>query len=243
MALDPTLDELRHLRELEKVLISKRLFFKKITIMHGKGEFPKIKGSICNIPVEAANICNILPRSVVSNGLIVVKLKRDLKYRGRVYFEPVRPHIIYQALTYLKLHNIYYKDISIAKGLSSEDMFKFSDTVKIQGETESVTEKNISNGKEMAENVNYNRSETEFSSVGDPLNMYRTASDETTLVSEIPNIINEENVTIAPVQGKIPVSILRDEFCEEQEFLHLLPKGKFGYNVALRYSIKPCSVL
>ena len=44
----------------------------------------------------------------------------------------------------------------------------------------------------MAENVNYNRSETEFASVEDPLNMYRTASDETTLVSEIPNIINED---------------------------------------------------
>ena len=131
MALDPIPDELRHLRKLEKVVISKRLFFKKITVMHGKGEFSKIKGSICNIPVEAANICNILPRPVVSNGLIVVKLKRDLKYRGHVYFEPVRAHIIYQALIYLKLHNKYYKDISIAKGLSSEDMFKFSDIVEI----------------------------------------------------------------------------------------------------------------
>ena len=91
----------------------------------------------------------------------------------------------------------------------------------------------------MAENVNYNRNETEFASVEDPLNMYRTASDETTLVSEIPNIINEENVTIAPSQGKIPVSILRDELCEEQEFLHLLPNGKFGYNVPPDIPLSP----
>ena len=28
--------------------------------MHGKDEFSKNKGSICNIPIEAANICNIL---------------------------------------------------------------------------------------------------------------------------------------------------------------------------------------
>ena len=54
--------------------------------MHGKGEFSKIKESICNIPVEVANVCNFLPRTSVSNGLIVVKLKRDLKYRGHVYF-------------------------------------------------------------------------------------------------------------------------------------------------------------
>ena len=49
--------------------------------MHGKVEFAKIKDSICNIPIEAANICNILPRSADSNGLIVVKSKRNLKYK------------------------------------------------------------------------------------------------------------------------------------------------------------------
>ena len=82
-------------------------------------------------------------------------------------------------------------------------LFKFSDIIEIQGETESVAEKNISDGKEITENVNYNRSETEFASVEDPLNMYTAASNETTLVSEIPNIINEDNVIIASGQGKI----------------------------------------
>ena len=79
-------------------------------------------------------------------------------------------------------------------------MFKFSDIVEIQGETESITETNISDGKEATENTNYNRSETEFASIEDPLNMYRTASNQTTLMSEIPNMINEENARkiIAP---------------------------------------------
>ena len=76
--------------------------------MHGKGEFFKIKEGICNIPIESGNICNILPRPAACNGLIVV-LKRDLKYRGHVQFEPVRPHIIYQALTHLKLYNKFMK--------------------------------------------------------------------------------------------------------------------------------------
>ena len=38
-----------------------------------KGNFAKIKGSLCNIPIEAANICNILSRPADSNELIVVK--------------------------------------------------------------------------------------------------------------------------------------------------------------------------
>ena len=65
MALDPVPDGLRHLRELENVLISKIILFNKIRLMHGKGEFSRIKGSIGNIPTKAANICSILPRPLV----------------------------------------------------------------------------------------------------------------------------------------------------------------------------------
>ena len=61
---------------------------------------------------------------------------------GHVYFEPVRPHSIYQTLTYLKSHNKYYEDISIGKGLSNKGM-SFSDNVESQGKIESATDKNI----------------------------------------------------------------------------------------------------
>ena len=75
-------------------------------------------------------------------------------------------------------------------------MFKFSDIVEIEGQSECVTGKYVSDKKEMTENIN-GRSETQFALVEDPLNMHRTASNETNLVSEILNIINEETV-IAP---------------------------------------------
>ena len=53
-------------KKTRKVLIFERILFHKVTIMHGKGKFCRIKGSICNVPAEAANICNILPRPAVS---------------------------------------------------------------------------------------------------------------------------------------------------------------------------------
>ena len=53
MAFDPIPDQLKYFKKLEKVLSSKRILFKKIATMHGKGEFSKIKGGICNIPIEA----------------------------------------------------------------------------------------------------------------------------------------------------------------------------------------------
>ena len=234
MALSPIPDFLKDLKKLEEVLISKRILFKKIAMMHGKGQFSKIKGIICNIPIEVANVYNTLPRPSVSNGLMVVKLTRDHKYRSHAYFEAVRPHVIYQALIYLKSHNKFYEDISIAKGLSSEDMLKFSDFVEMQGGTEKGTAEIICNAKE-----NVNETETEYASVEDPLNIHRTASNETTLVSDIPNIVNNENIIFAPSQEKTPVSVLIDEFCGEQTFPYLLPTGKFGYNAPRDIPISP----
>ena len=98
-------------KEKEKLLISRMVLIKKIALMHEKCKLSKIKGSICNIPIKAANICSILPRPTFSNGLIVVTLKRDLKYKRHVYFEPATPHTVYQALTYLKSYNKFYEDI------------------------------------------------------------------------------------------------------------------------------------
>ena len=69
MALYPIPDELKILKKLEKLLISERILFKKIAIIHGKGEFSKVMGSICNILTETANIyCNTLTKPAVSNG-------------------------------------------------------------------------------------------------------------------------------------------------------------------------------
>ena len=47
-----------------------------------------------------------------------------------------------------------------------------------------------------------NNTKKEYASVEDLLGMHRTTSNETALISQIPNIINEENVIIAPEQEK-----------------------------------------
>ena len=59
MAVDPIPNQLKDFKKSEKFLISKRTLFKKIATMHEKGGFSKTKGSICNVPIETANLCNI----------------------------------------------------------------------------------------------------------------------------------------------------------------------------------------
>ena len=64
------------LNRLERILIARRMLFKKVTIMP-KGQFPKLKGAICNIPIDRSDITNVLPHGTDSSGLIMVKLKRS----------------------------------------------------------------------------------------------------------------------------------------------------------------------
>ena len=77
-------NEFRDLLRLERVLVAKRILFKKVTVMP-KGESPKVKGSIRNIHIsEIDNNCNSLPKPADSNGVIIVKHKRKAAYRGHV---------------------------------------------------------------------------------------------------------------------------------------------------------------
>ena len=79
-------DDIPCLNKLESAIIGKRILFSKIIIMP-KGQFPKIKGTIYNVPIKGDTICNTLPRGIDSNWLILLKLKRKLSYFGHVLFE------------------------------------------------------------------------------------------------------------------------------------------------------------
>ena len=74
-------DDLANLNRLEKAILSRRILFKKVTIMP-KGQMPKIKGSICNVPIDTATVANTLPQGANSNDIVMIKLKRKLVYRG-----------------------------------------------------------------------------------------------------------------------------------------------------------------
>ena len=52
--------ESKNLSNLKRMLISRRLLFKKVKIMP-KGCFPKLKDAIYNVPTETNDIVNVLP--------------------------------------------------------------------------------------------------------------------------------------------------------------------------------------
>ena len=209
-------EQISHLKRLERILVSQRILFKKVLIMHGKGEFAKIKGSICNVPIETSDICKVLPRPADGNGLILVKHKRHLKDRGHVIFEPVRPTVVYGAIQFLKDHNKFYSDVLVNEDLSSDEMIKFLD-------------------EEQSENVVECSEEEEH----DTFHNHCTRRNETALISEVPNTVENENLIVAPGQGKSPISVFNDKFGEELAFPYLFPDGKFGYKVERDIPISP----
>ena len=105
--------------------MSKSILFKKVVIMPA-GPAPKIKRTICNVQVEdAERYCNTVPRPADSNGLVIVKLKRKLKHRGHLLFEPVRLEFVWSFLNYLKHNNQLYNSIDINLNNIPQSMLQF----------------------------------------------------------------------------------------------------------------------
>ena len=69
-----------------------------------KGQSPKMKGAICNVPIEAADICNVLPRGMDNNGVVRVALKKKM---SNVYFQHVRPDFITEILVFKRTQTLF----------------------------------------------------------------------------------------------------------------------------------------
>ena len=81
MYVDEIPTKLSSLEKLQQIEIA----LEKIVVMH-KGQQRKIKGAICNVPVEYDQTCNQLPHLPDRSCIIILELKRKLQSRGHVYF-------------------------------------------------------------------------------------------------------------------------------------------------------------
>ena len=107
MYVDNIPTELASLEKLEQILVAQRIVFEKIIVMP-KGQQRKVKGAICNVPVECDETCKVLPWPPERSGIIMLKLKRKLEFRGHVYFQAVHPEFIVDALIWLKMNKVEY---------------------------------------------------------------------------------------------------------------------------------------
>ena len=203
---------------LERLLASSRILFKKVTVM-SKDKSWKMKGSICNIPVTIVDVnCNTLPRPADSNGLLIAKLKRKLEYKSHVISEVVRQGLVVQFLEFLKLHNHLYSDIENNYNNIPVDMLGCHNEKLDQSEIYLQLLRSLDEPIEVEVELSTNEEIYE-----DLLSKFGAPSVETTIILEVPsNCKLEKEITIAPSEGKQPILVLNDKFCEQLAHLHLL---------------------
>ena len=244
----------------ERVLVSRRILFKKVAIMP-KSKLPKIKGSLCNIPVnKVCDNCKSFPRPADSNGLLIVKLERKVEYRSHVLFEPVRPlfkvKLKFFKLKFLKHHNHVYSDMQINMENCPSNVLDFNNN-KLNNNGASSNKGSSSNSSDSCsrgtdsifsellrchdEPINVTLETAEEQDVlDDPLPKFKAVSDETTVISEIQSATDiEKAFIVTPGEGKQPRTLLSDEFCEELAHPHLFPTGTFGYKAERDIQISP----
>lgn len=244
LLIDEIPPELAALEKLEQVLIAQRIVFEKIVIMP-KGQQRKIKGAICNVPVECDQTCTILPRPPERSGIIMLKLKRKLEFKGHVYFQAVRPEFIVSALNWLRTNNSLYINTSICSNNIDANVRSFQESSVDSGvDCNGMT---VSNNTSEQDTLDSNDNEEK----DDPLNQFRAPVSETCLQSIIPdypitiqlttdnNSSGNEVYNIAPGENRHPVSIMTDKHCEELAFPVLFPRGRFGYKTERDIKLSP----
>ena len=251
--LDEIPPELDLLEKLEQILIAQRIIFEKIVVMP-KGQQRKIKGAICNIPVDCERTCRILPRPPERSGIILLKLKRKLEFKGHVYFQAVHPQIVHAALTWLQLNNPLYANVGIDMTNIDNSLASITDECTLQDLSLDLPDRPTNNSDDNDDTCT-STTDDNFEETDDPLHEHRGPPNETCLQSLIPDypvILEEENenialgnefYSVAPGQNKHPVSLMTDKQYEELAFPVLFPKGMYGYTAQRAMRLTPVKIL
>ena len=196
LQMDQAPPELEELRKLESILVAQRLVFQKIVVLP-KGQQKKIKGAICNVPVNCETVCKSLPRPSEQSGVILLKLKRKLKYSGHQYCEAVRPESLRRALEFLKENNHLYQNVEINMENVGEHPLhinKIEDSVKSIFEDLSDSKEKTTSGLRDDRNgvsgdgaVLTEKACDEEEEIDDLQNQYRVSVNETCLESYVPD--------------------------------------------------------
>ena len=212
LCVDDVPTRLESLKKLQRIIIAWWIVFEKIVVMP-KGQQRKIKGAICNVPVDCDQTCSILPER---SGIILLKLKRKIQFGGHDYFEAVRPEFIMTALNWLKANNILYKDTQIdctnismeLTSIMNDEEDDHTNSLPINSPQNNLEENTYKNAVDsahsdnsvnvgvnsLANNTPSNNMEVQNEEVEDPLNEHRSPANETCLQSVIPDypIVTEE---------------------------------------------------
>ena len=229
------------LTDLEAVLVSKNILFLKI--MHlPKTRMHAVQDKTVNVPILDDDILNNMnavqsfPRNPDESGLIPVQLKRKLEFKNKHIEAFVRPEALYAALrTFKEKGHPYYQDIHIRKLSSDNNIQDIREDIDSEASTTSSeeeldwhpTNKHQHNlGGETLLTENFPESNVVINSSDQVKNVKR--SDDST-----------SSLQLAPGEGKVPTSLMRDDDWDIKAFPHLHSSGRYGLNYQRESKLTP----
>ena len=113
LALDVIPDELANMFPIERRVLSFRIPFITLIVIHRYGGHYKINGPPVNVPATLDQIARILPRMPGELQLHPLKLKRKLEYKSHYMYDMIRKDKVIGAIMWLKEHNKHYESVPI----------------------------------------------------------------------------------------------------------------------------------
>ena len=239
--------------ELEATLIAKNILFMKIFNLP-KSRWSAVKDKTVNAPIQDDAVLQTVssfPRMPSEAGIIPVKLKRKATYKQHHIQQYIRPNVLREALTALKIAgNPHYQFVTThenyeetCKTLDPEGyelmkdscIFQMLESPMAENQDDQLhaeqDEKDSGDDDELEYNENdavrkwqYTQDDNVLMDNMFPENQINVHADDS---PEIANIENE-GVSVAPGEGQMPTNILTEKDWDVKTFPHLFPNGKYG---------------
>ena len=216
------------LTDLESILISKNIIFLKI-YETPKSQYYAVKDKAVNVPILDDDILNGLnsvksfPRLLDESGLVPVKLKRKLEYKNKVVEAFVRPEAMIQALRDLKeMGHPSYQDIEIRD-------WTFQKSLDCEEESDP------DEGRRSEEHSDLHFTNNQQYELDGETMMTENFPETSVVINTSENVQNvkhrddsKSSLSLAPGEGKVPTSLMRDMDWVINAFPQLFPSGRFG---------------
>ena len=224
------------LHGMEERLVSPRITFYQFIVLPVGGQ-KLVRGNVVNVPVDIAPTLMMLPRTFQDSKTIAIKFKRRKQYKKCKFQENIRPKAVWLAVHYLMKNSQLFQNEGInidthwlekTREVDDENCCFFQ-----QQELFKVTQNNDEHKKEVKMDVDEEQSQqqpeqehendTQQEEHEDDGYEEVNEDDETlgivnrdTLLHD-PEVIPEE-LTFAPGEGQVPLSIFYDENSEYLAF-------------------------
>lgn len=209
-------ESLKKLTRLEERLCAPRIPFMQIRAL-GIDKQKGLRGQIVNIPISMDTALSVLPRNVSESQTILLKIKRKLAYDHDYMREIINIQNVLKAMEYL-LETPLYKELNIT--LCNDWKRYFGCDSNLVKCVEIDDNDNICESDQIYEEERF----LDPSSSCEIDNEFIAGCHETLLTNG-----QIYSLTIAPGEGKIPLSLIYDELAEELSFptIHCGQKRKF----------------